>query len=85
MTECITQLSLFDHTQKRIDVAFDAPQISSDGGKIDVNQIVNEIIMALKKDCESKSIVISAELADDLPCLYGDSVQVREVINNLIT
>ncbi len=32
MTECITQLLLFDHPKKRIEVAFDAPQISSDGG-----------------------------------------------------
>ncbi len=32
MTECISQLSLFDHPEKRIDVAFDAPQLSSDGG-----------------------------------------------------
>ena len=32
MTECITQLTLFDHPQKRIDVTFDAPQISSDAG-----------------------------------------------------
>ena len=32
MTECITQLTLFDHPKKRIEVAFDAPQISSDGG-----------------------------------------------------
>ena len=32
MTECITQLRLLDHPEKRIDVDFDAPRISSDGG-----------------------------------------------------
>ena len=32
MTECTTQITLFDHPKKRIDVAFDAPQVSSDGG-----------------------------------------------------
>ena len=31
VTACITQLQLFDHPKKRIDVSFDAPQISSDG------------------------------------------------------
>jgi len=32
VTECITQLALFDHPEKRIDIAFDAPLLSSDGG-----------------------------------------------------
>lgn len=38
MTECNTQLTLFDHPQKRIDVAFDAPQVSSDGGLLLLRQ-----------------------------------------------
>ena len=32
MTECSTQITLFDHPEKRIHVAFDAPHVSSDGG-----------------------------------------------------
>jgi len=32
MTQCTTQITLFDHPEKRIDVAFDAPHVSSDGG-----------------------------------------------------
>jgi hypothetical protein len=32
VAECITQLTLFDHPEKRIDIAFDAPLLSSDGG-----------------------------------------------------
>jgi hypothetical protein len=43
MTECITQLSLFDHPKKRLDVTFDAPQISSDGGLLLLRRAAAEI------------------------------------------
>jgi hypothetical protein len=32
MTECFSQQSLFFHPERRVDAAFDAPEISSDGG-----------------------------------------------------
>lgn len=32
MTECVAQTSLFFHPKRRVDTAFDAPEISSDGG-----------------------------------------------------
>ncbi len=43
MTECITQLTLFDHPKKRIDVAFDAPQISSDAGLLLLRKAAAEV------------------------------------------
>lgn len=54
------------------------------GGKIEVNKVVKEIIMAIQKECQSKSIEISLDLSPELPNLTGDPVQVREVVNNLI-
>lgn len=33
-TECFAQTSFFFHPQRRIDTAFDAPQVSSDGGLV---------------------------------------------------
>jgi len=38
MTECIAQLSLDFHPTVPITVAFDAPQISSDGGVVLLRQ-----------------------------------------------
>jgi len=43
MTECNTQLRLFDHPEKRIDVSFDAPQISSDAGLLLLRKAAAEI------------------------------------------
>ena len=39
MTECIAQLSLDFHPTVPITVAFDAPQISSDGGVVLLRQM----------------------------------------------
>ena len=39
MTDCLPQISLDFHPDRRINVAFDAPEISSDGGWLLIRQV----------------------------------------------
>jgi hypothetical protein len=43
MTDCLSQVSLGFHSDKRIDVAFDAPEISSDGGWLLLRQMDDKL------------------------------------------
>ncbi len=43
MTQCVAQLGLFFHPNKRIDTTFDAPEISSDGGALLLRLLDDEL------------------------------------------
>ena len=43
MTDCLSQVSLDFHSDKRIDVAFDAAEISSDGGWLLLRQMDDKL------------------------------------------
>ena len=63
MTDCNTQLTLFDHPEKRVDVDFNAPHISSDGGLLLLRRAEAEIricekLAALLPDDRDQSRVI---------------------------
>jgi len=67
VTECITQLTLIDHPQKRIAIAFDAPHISSDGGLLHLRRAegvvrICEKLAAILPDDRDQDRVVHSRL-----------------------
>ena len=52
---------------------------------LDVNEVIREMILLLRGDATRYSISVRTELAQDLPPIMGDRVQLQQVIMNLIT
>jgi PAS domain S-box-containing protein len=51
---------------------------------LDVNEVVREMIVLLEDEASRHSISIRTELAEDLPHVIGDRVQLQQVLMNLI-
>jgi PAS domain S-box-containing protein len=51
---------------------------------VDVNEIAREMIVLLRDEASRYSISIRTELAEDLPHVIGDRVQLQQVLMNLI-
>ena len=51
---------------------------------VDVNEIIREMIVLLRSEATRYSIAVRTELADDLPQVMGDRVQLQQVMMNLI-
>jgi PAS domain S-box-containing protein len=51
---------------------------------VDVNQVAREMIVLLGDEASRHSISVRTELADDLPHVRGDRVQLQQVLMNLI-
>jgi PAS domain S-box-containing protein len=51
---------------------------------VDVNEVIREMIVLLRNDATQYSISVRTELAQDLPQIRGDRVQLQQVIMNLI-
>jgi PAS domain S-box-containing protein len=51
---------------------------------VDVNQVLREMIVLLRSEATRYSISVRTELAEDLPQVMGDRVQLQQVMMNLI-
>ena len=51
---------------------------------LDVNEIIQEMIILLRNEAARHSILIRSELANDLPKVMGDRVQLQQVLMNLM-
>jgi PAS domain S-box-containing protein len=51
---------------------------------LDLNEAVREVIAVLSSDLQRRRVVLEAELADNLPTVTGDRIQLQQVILNLL-
>ena len=52
--------------------------------RVDVNEIIGEIISLARSDARRHAVSIHTELAAELPCVMGDRVQLQQVLMNLM-
>jgi signal transduction histidine kinase len=51
---------------------------------VDLNEVTREVIALSLSDLERDRVVLQSELAEDLPAITGDRIQVQQVILNLL-
>jgi PAS domain S-box-containing protein len=51
---------------------------------VDLNEAVREVIALLRSELQRSRVILRTELADDLPPVTGDRVQLQQVILNLL-
>jgi len=51
---------------------------------VNLNEVTREVIALVSNDLQRQRIVLESELADDLPIVFGDRIQLQQVILNLI-
>lgn len=51
---------------------------------MDLNEATREVIAMTRNDLERNRVVVSSQLADDLPSVSGDRIQLQQVIFNLV-
>jgi two-component system sensor kinase FixL len=50
----------------------------------DPNRVVNEVVELLGVEARQHGVAVALELAPGLPCLWGDPVQIQQVLVNLV-
>jgi PAS domain S-box-containing protein len=69
---------IMDHVRSRFKKNF--PQREA----VDVNELIREISLLLKNDIRRNSVTVRLELAENLPEIAGDRVQLEQVLMNLM-
>ncbi len=57
-----------------------APKIE----KLSINDVIGEIVILIRAELRRHRIALRMELADGLPSVYGDRVQLQQVVLNLV-
>lgn len=52
--------------------------------RLQINDVVRETLGLVHRDATAQGVMIARELADDLPLVYGDRIQLRQVLLNLV-
>jgi C4-dicarboxylate-specific signal transduction histidine kinase len=52
--------------------------------QLDVNEIILEVTLLTRSEMDRSHIALHSELADDLPAIHWDRVQLQQVILNII-
>jgi two-component system sensor kinase FixL len=51
---------------------------------VDANQLINDVLKLMRNDLLARGVLVVTELADQLPSIHGDRVQLQQVLINLI-
>ena len=53
-------------------------------GAVDINEVMREVVALSLSDLQRHCVAIQSELAEDLPTIIGDRIQLQQVIANLL-
>jgi PAS domain S-box-containing protein len=51
---------------------------------VDLNEVAREVIALSRIDLQRNRVLVRSELADGLPCVVGDRIQIQQVLLNLL-
>ena len=58
---------------------------SGDGVELDINDVIREVLALVHDELQTNQIVVVSDLANELPQLEANRVQLQQVLLNLIT
>jgi PAS domain S-box-containing protein len=53
-------------------------------GNLDINEVVQDVLKLMRNDLMNQSVTVQTELAENLPAVQGDRVQLQQVLLNLV-
>jgi two-component system sensor kinase FixL len=53
-------------------------------GNLDINEIVQDVLKLMRNDLMNQGVTVQTELAENLPAVQGDRVQLQQVLLNLV-
>jgi signal transduction histidine kinase len=51
---------------------------------LEINEVIHEVLVLARSEMDKRRVVVRLELAPDLPPVFGDRVQLQQVMLNLI-
>ena len=69
---------------QRLRVLFKKREIPKHSGNIDINEVVQDVLKLVRNDLMNQNVTVDTELAQNLPAVTGDWIQLQQVLLNLV-
>ena len=69
---------------QRLRVLFRKGEVGHHFGNLDINEVVQDVLKLMRNDLVIHDITVESELAENLPVVQGDRVQLQQVLLNLV-
>jgi signal transduction histidine kinase len=57
---------------------------TSEKMRLDINEVINEVLSLIRREVSNNQVSLRLDLASSLPAVFGDRVQLQQVILNLL-
>ncbi len=69
---------------QRLHLLFKKSEMPKHSDDIDINEVVRDVLKLMRNDLMNQNVTVNTELAQNLPAVTGDRVQLQQVLLNLV-
>jgi C4-dicarboxylate-specific signal transduction histidine kinase len=69
---------------RHVRLLFRKGEVGQHFGNLDINEVVQDVLKLMRNDLANQGVTVQTELAENLPAVQGDGVQLQQVLLNLM-
>ena len=69
---------------RHVRLLFRKGEVGQQFGNLDINEVVQDVLKLMRNDLANQGVTVQTELAENLPAVQGDRVQLQQVLLNLV-
>jgi two-component system sensor kinase FixL len=69
---------------RHVRLLFRKGEVGQHFGNLDINEVVQDVLKLMRNDLANQGVTVQTELAENLPAVQGDRVQLQQVLLNLM-
>ena len=69
---------------RHVRLLFRKGEVGQHFGNLDINEVVQDVLKLMRNDLINQGVTVQTELAENLPAVQGDRVQLQQVLLNLV-
>jgi PAS domain S-box-containing protein len=84
LTEIVAEDKRAGEVIRRLRLLFRKGEVEQHFRNLDINEVVQDVLKLMRNDLANQGVTVQTELAENLPAVEGDHVQLEQVLLNLM-
>ena len=84
LTEIVAEDKRAAEVIRHVRLLFRKGEVGQHFGNLDINEVVQDVLKLIRNDLANQGVTVQTELAENLPAVQGDRVQLQQVLLNLV-
>ena len=84
LAEIVAQDKRAGEIIRHVRLLFRKGEVGQHFGNLDINEVIQDVLKLMRNDLANQGVTVQTELAENLPAVQGDRVQLQQVLLNLM-